>query len=439
MRAAHSSTAGQADAAGPTVVRPSATQPSVVRHGQQKTGSPIANLLRLLGIAVAVVAISAVSIAAIAVWGLASEAKPGIHLSHLPGTSIANRANVGAIEGDVNMLLTGTDTRTGQGGAFSTKDELAGSSGLGNNDVTMLIHIAADHQSVTVISFPRDLMIPVPRCPRAGGGSYPAQSQAMLNSTLARGDLPCVVLTIEKLTGITIPFAAKITLDGVTAMSDAVGGVDVCVATPINDTYVIPPIHLAAGEHTLVGADALSFLRTRHGLVGGSDLARISNQQLFMSALARKVTSAGVLGNPLALYPLADAAVKNVTMSDTLTNPTTLVEIALALKNVGLSNMVFLQYPSVTDPANPNRVVPQTSAAATLLSALAANKPVQLSGKVGGGTVLVPATPTAPPTVPATGAPTSAATPPTQDTVVLPSTITGQTAADQTCSKGQGR
>ena len=433
MRAAHSTTAGQADAARPTVV-----QPTVVRHGQQKSHSPVGNLLRLLGIAVAVVAISSVSIAAIAVWGLASEAKPGIHLSHLPGTSTANVANVGAIEGDVNMLLTGTDTRTGQGGAFSTKDELAGSSGLGNNDVTMLIHIAADHQSVTVISFPRDLVIPVPACPRPGGGVYPAERQAMLNSTLARGDLPCVVLTIEKLTGITIPFAAKISLDGVIAMSDAVGGVDVCVATPINDTYVIPAVHLAAGEHTLVGADALSFLRTRHGLVGGSDLARISNQQLFMSALARKVTGAGVLGNPLTLYPLAAAAVKNVTMSDTLTNPTTLVEIALALKNVGLSNMVFVQYPAVTDPSNPNRVVPQSSAAAALLSALVADKPVQLSGKVGGGAVLAPGAPTAPATAPAIGAPTAATTP-TPDAVVLPSTITGQTAADQTCSKGQGR
>jgi LCP family protein required for cell wall assembly len=336
------------------------------------------------------------------------------------------------------MLLTGTDTRSGQGGAFSTKDELRGSSGLGNNDVTMLIHIAADHNSVTVVSFPRDLVIPVPSCPRAAGGSYPAESSAMLNSTLARGDLPCVVLTIEKLTGVEIPFAAKITLDGVIAMSDAVGGVQVCVATPINDNMVIPAIHLPAGEATLVGGDALSFLRTRHGLVGGSDLARISNQQLFMSALARKVTSGGVLSNPLELYSLANAAVKNVTLSDTLTNPTALVEIALALKNVGLSNMVFVQYPAVTDPSNVNRVVPQSYASAALNAALVADQPVQLSGKTGGGTVLVPGTPTQAPTTSATGTPPPATTP-AQNAVVLPSNVTGQTAADQTCSKGQGR
>jgi LCP family protein required for cell wall assembly len=396
-------------------------------------------VLRMLALVLAVAVASSACIGAFAVWNLASSVKPGIHLAHLKGKPKIDVANIGAIEGGVNMLLTGTDTRTGQGGAFSTKDELRGSSGLGNNDVTMLIHIAADHKSVTVVSFPRDLMVPIPSCPRPGGGSYPAVSSGMLNSTLARGDLPCVVLTIDKLLGIDIPFAAKITLDGVIAMSDAVGGVDVCVATPINDTYVIPQVHLSAGEHTLVGADALSFLRTRHGLVGGSDLARISNQQLFMSALARKVTSAGVLSNPLQLYSLAKAAVQNVTLSDTLTNPTALVEIALALKNVGLSNMVFLQYPTVADPSNPNRVVPQSSAANALKAALAADQPVELTGKPGGGTVLVPGAPTPPPTSSATGSATAPPTTPAQDAVQLPSNITGQTAADQTCAKGQGR
>ncbi|MEO7121689.1 MAG: LCP family protein [Lacisediminihabitans sp.] len=407
----------------------------VVRHGQQKTRGAFGAVMRVLGIAVVVALVSGASVAGIAVWGLASSVKPGIHLAHVKGGPKVDVTNIGAIEGGVNMLLVGTDTRTGQGGAYQTKEQLRASSGTGNNDVTMLIHIAADHNSVSVVSFPRDLIIPVPSCPRAAGGSYPAESSAMLNSTLPRGDLPCVVLTIEKLTGLEIPFAAKITLDGVIAMSDAVGGVDVCVATPINDLYVNPPLHLTAGEHTMVGADALSFLRSRHGLVGGSDLARISNQQLFMSALARKVTSAGVLSNPLELYSLASAAVQNVTLSDTLTNPSALVSIALALKSVGLSNIVFVQYPVVGDPANPARVIPQQSTAAALNAALVADRPLQLSGKTGGGTVLAPATT---PTTATTGTPPPASTP-DQDSVVLPSNVSGQTAADQTCSRGQGR
>ena len=197
----------------------------------------------------------------------------------------------------------------------------AGSSGIGDNDVTMLLHVTADHTSATVVSFPRDL-VSIPLC----GKSI---SSTMLNSTLSRG-LSCTVQTIEKMTGLTIPYAGVITFDGVTGTSNAVGGVAVCLATAVEDPYTDPQLDLAAGQQTLVGSTALSFLRSRHGVGDGSDLGRISNQQVFLSALTRKITSDGVLSNPLTLYKLANSALSNVKLSDTLTNPTTLVSIALA-------------------------------------------------------------------------------------------------------------
>ena len=85
---------------------------------------------------VAVVGIGGASIVAIAAWDVARSVKPGIHLEHVPGAAGATGGKVTAIDGEVNLLLAGTDTRTGQGGAFETKDELAGSSGVGQNDVT---------------------------------------------------------------------------------------------------------------------------------------------------------------------------------------------------------------------------------------------------------------------------------------------------------------
>ncbi|HEY0258612.1 MAG TPA: LCP family protein [Lacisediminihabitans sp.] len=406
----------------------------IARHGRLRTGHPLLGLLRLLGIALAVVAVSAASIGGFAVWDVASNVKQGIHLAKLPGQTDAPPPDIGAIEGGVNLLLVGTDTRTDQGGAFSSKAELAGSSGAGNNDVTMLMHIAEDHKSATVVSFPRDLMIPVPSCPRTGGGSYPALSTAMFNSTLARGGLSCVVLTVEKMTGLKIPYAAMISFDGVIAMSNAVGGVTVCLATPIKDVYTNPALNLPAGQVTLVGAQALSFLRSRHGVGDGSDLGRISNQQVFLAALTRKVTSGGVLANPIQLYSLAKAAVNALQLSDTLTKPTTMVEIAIALRDVGLGNLVFLQYPTATDPANQNRVVPIASAAAVLNAALVADRPLQLSGDLGRAAVADPTATTVPtPTeTSATGTPTP--TESASSAVVLPSAITGQTAAQQTCS-----
>ncbi|MDQ1583837.1 MAG: hypothetical protein QOF36_1891 [Microbacteriaceae bacterium] len=414
-----------------------------VRHGRLKRHHPFATVVKVVAAALGVVLVSSTSIAAIAAWDVASSVKPGIHLSHVTSETPGPIPNVGAISGGVNLLLTGTDTRTGQGGVYSSSAELAGSSGVGNNDVTILLHIAQDHQSATVVSFPRDMIIPIPACQKTTGGTTPASSGDMLNTALYRGGLSCAVTTIESLTGLQIPFAAGISFDGVTSMSDAIGGVTVCLASPVNDNYTNPALHLAAGEQTLVGPMALSFLRSRHGVGDGSDLGRISNQQVFMSALMRKIVSGGVLSNPIQLYSLAKAATSSMVLSDTLTNPTTLVQIALALKDTGLSNMVFLQYPTVADPTNPNRVIPQTSAASMLNAALVADKPVQLSGAPGRAAVVAPTASAAPAPAPTTAPGTSTAIPspvPTtaapSNSVVLPQSVTGQTAAEQTCTKG---
>lgn len=399
-----------------------------------------------LGMTLGVLLVSGGSLAAIATWDVARSVKPGVHLSKAPGDTAAPdaAADLSAIEGGVNLLLTGTDTRLDQGGAFDTPDELAASSGAGNNDVNILLHISQDHNSVSVVSFPRDLMLAVPACPLPGGGTASASSQVMLNSTLNRGGLPCVVQTIENLTGLQIPYAAQISFNGVTAMSNAVGGVTVCLATPVDDIYTKPPLHLAAGQQTLKGEDALSFLRSRKGVGDGSDLGRISNQQVFMAALARKVVSGDVLANPIALYSLAKAATSNLVLSDTLTNPKTLVQMALALKDTGLSNMVFLQYPTADDPADKNRVVADLSAGKVLNEALVADQPLQLTGVPGRAAVLssnAPVTPDPVPTPqPVSTSPSESAqsvTPaPTSPDAVLPPSITGQRADQETCTKG---
>ena len=376
---------------------------------------------------IAVVAVSSGAVGAFAVYGTISNIPKGIHLSHAAGASAAPAApSVGPIDGEVNLLLAGTDTRTGQAG-YQSKSQLAGSSGIGNNDVTMLLHVSADHTSATVVSFPRDL-VSIPLCGRG-------ISSAMFNSTLSQG-LSCTVQTVEKMTGLTIPYAGVITFDGVTGMSNAIGGVTVCLATAVTDPYTDPQLDLAAGQQTLVGETALSFLRSRHGVGDGSDLGRISNQQVFLSALTRKVTSDGVLSNPLTLYKLANSALSNVKLSDTLTNPTTLVSIALALKGIDLSKIVFVQYPTGSDPANPNRVVPLVAPAAALAAALKSDQPISLTGKLGRAaiadpTAAVPVTP-----VPSGSAAPSEAATPAPGFIALPATISGQSADQTTCTQG---
>jgi LCP family protein required for cell wall assembly len=399
-----------------------------------RRASAFPGLLVYAGVIVAVLAVSVSSIAGIAVWQTLANIKPGVHLSHVRGTN-EPIPQVGSIDGAVNLLLTGSDTRTGQDG-FQDRADLAGSSGAGNNDVTMVLHISADHKHATVVSIPRDLLVNIPACPRQKGGTAGPVANAMFNTTLSRGGLGCTVLATEKLTGLDIQYAAEISFDGVIEMSNAVGGVTVCLATNLKDKYV--GLNLPAGQQTLQGASALAFLRSRHGVGDGSDLGRISDQQLFMSSLMRKLTSAGVLGNPLTLYSLANAAVNNMQLSDTLTAPTTMVAIALALKGIDLNNVVFVEWPTKSNPAFPGRVVAQQPADSILASALDADRPVQLSGKLGRATVAGPAivpTPTATPT--GTATPTaSASSAPTDVPIALPANVTGQTAAQQTCAKG---
>jgi len=436
-----------------------------VRHGRLRRRRPALFLLTYAAAIVAVLVVSGGSLGAYATYSVLKDAKPTVHLRVIaaPGKTATPPPALTAATGAVNLLMVATDTRTGQGAAFSDKADLEASSGVGNNDTNILVHIADDHKSMSVVSFPRDLMLPIPACPDSSGGTYPATSKGMLNTSLSRGGddadgLSCVASTITQLTGVQIDYAALVSFDGVVAMSNAIGGVTVCLATPLNDTDVTPALHLPAGNVDLVGDQAAAFLRSRHGVGDGSDLGRLSNQQTFMSAMMRQIVSGGVLTKPTRLFDLADAVVSNTTRSDTLSDPTTLVKIGLAIKSVGLSNITFVQYPAVDDPDNANRVVPNLVAGKALNAALQNNQALQLApGSLGRAAELAPGSTTAAtatPSAAASAAPSatssaaaSAATSPTSSgsatpstdsgpsVAVLPGSVTGQSADQVTCTK----
>jgi hypothetical protein len=62
--------------------------------------------------------------------------------------------------------------------------------------------------------------------------------------------------------------------------------------------------------------------------------------------LLRKVKNEGVLNNPIYMYSLANAAARNMMLSDSMTDLGTMVALAGALRNVDLDKMTFLQVPS---------------------------------------------------------------------------------------------
>jgi len=248
-------------------------------------------------------------------------------------------ANVGDIDldGPLNILVVGSDTRDGQGEEFGQVDsELA--------DVIMLLHISRDRKDAVVVSFPRDLLVSIPECPNPEGGSFPAKNRRQINSSIGYGGVSCTHLTVQEFTGLEIPFVAMIDFKGVIEMSNVIGGVEVVIDKPISDAY--SNFYIEAGTHNLKGAEALGFLRTRHGIADGSDLARISNQQLFLMSLFNKIQQDGTLSNPLRLYGLSSAAARNMKFSESMADIATMVTLAGALRDVDTSRMVFTQVPT---------------------------------------------------------------------------------------------
>jgi len=287
------------------------------------------------------------------------------------------------INGPINLLLIGSDTREGQGSTSY------GPVGAELADVIILLHINEARTNAVAMSFPRDLMIAVPECPNPEGGvPYPAKEFAQINATMNYGGPACTLLAVQSLTGIEIPYLAMIDFKGVIAMSEAVGGVDVCVAEPISDDYT--QLYLDAGEHTLIGEEALAFLRTRHGVGDGSDLSRISNQQVFLTSLVRKLKDEGALTNPFTMFRLGTAALNNMTLSRSLTDLGVIYGMAREVNDVDLDKITFLKLPVYDLEGDfAGRVGVSTERATLLFDKLANDEPLVLAGaNLGPGAVV---------------------------------------------------
>ncbi|WP_201518294.1 LCP family protein [Gulosibacter hominis] len=327
----------------------------MARHGRLRQTGAAASLAKGLAMLLGTALVSVLVFGAIVYTNLRS----GVETFEI--AEEAPVKNLAAIEGGVNFLLVGSDDRTGQGAEFGEGSEDA--EGV-LNDVTMVLHLSEDHKHATVVSIPRDTLVDTPTCISDEGEEIPEQYGVQFNSLLGSGGMNCVISTVEHMSGLDIQFAAMVKFRGVIEMSNAVGGVEVCVEQPIDDPYI--GLQLDAGYHTLKGADALAFLRTRHGVGDGSDLSRISNQQVFLSALMRTLKSSDTLTDPTKLYGIARAATQNMVLSSNLNNLDVMVQIAVALSEVPLDQISFVQLPVVTSDYDANRVVPDEYASEAL-------------------------------------------------------------------------
>ncbi|MFF5988267.1 LCP family protein [Prauserella flavalba] len=238
-----------------------------------------------------------------------------------------------------NWLLIGTDSREGLSAAqrrhLNTGSEA--DAGGTRTDTIMVLHIPSGAAPPSLISLPRDSLVPI-----HGHG------QNKLNAAYALGGPTLLSRTVQDMTGLHIDHYLEIGFGGFAGMVDAVGGVRVCLAEHVWDPKI--NLDLPRGCQELDGARALGYMRTRAFADG--DLERADHQQDFLSALISKCASRAVLLNPVKLVPLTGQALSSTSFSDG-DHLQHLAQLALALRDPGEGGLI-----TRTVPVNGSSTVP---------------------------------------------------------------------------------
>jgi LCP family protein required for cell wall assembly len=247
-------------------------------------------------------------------------------------------------------LLVGTDSGEGltkqqllQFHLGARRDQLGGRS-----DTMILLHVSKKRDKAVLVSFPRDSYVRIPAYTDAQHVHHAAHHDK-LNAAYALGGPRLTIATIESNTGITINHYVQINVLGLANVVDALGGVNVCVPTAVNDWR--SGLKLSAGTHHVGGVTAVAYARDRHGLTGGSDLGRIKRQQALIGSLFQQATSTGVLYNPLKLNRFIEAAIKAVKVDRQLSH-NDILTLADKMRHIDGHHVLLLTVPLAAHSVN---------------------------------------------------------------------------------------
>jgi LCP family protein required for cell wall assembly len=265
-----------------------------------------------------------------------------------------------------NILLIGSDTRVGQDGIGGSAAAVPG----GRSDTLMLLHISPGHHEATVISIPRETMVPILSCPAsdgtAGQQAEPGQVE-LINAALNFGGPVCTWKTFEAVTGIHLDHFIELDFTGFEQIVDDLGGVTVCLPFPVDDPT--SGLDLSAGRHHVFGHEALAFWRTREGVGDGSDLQRIQRDQYLMVALVQGMEHSGLLHSPSKILKVVRDATNAMT-TDTGLDQNAMLQIAESLQGIGSNDVQFITAPNAPYLADENDVVFEQPQADELFNAI---------------------------------------------------------------------
>jgi LCP family protein required for cell wall assembly len=272
----------------------------------------------------------------------------------VPSTALGHRPPVYSTD-SLNILIYGDDNRAG----LTPHEQYilrTGHDQSNNTDTIMVLHISPGRHRVTVMSIPRDTMVPMYECnsgPGYAGQQANPNADVQINSLLQIGGPTCLWKTVEQATGIRIDHFIGIGMLGFVKVVNDLGGVNVCVPFNVNDS--VSGLDLKSGEQHINGIQALAFWRTREDIGTGSDLERIQRDQFMSAQVVKGVLGSGLLSNPIKLVTVITDAAASMT-TDTGMTVSDLVQIGESFRSLSSNNVQFITVPNQPWTQNPNRV-----------------------------------------------------------------------------------
>jgi LCP family protein required for cell wall assembly len=267
----------------------------------------------------------------------------------------------GSKDGALDIMLVGMDSRTDAHGNPLSGDELAqlhaGDDVATNTDTIILVRIPDNGRSATAISIPRDSYVEAPGLGKTKiNGVYGevkldrmkelVENQGMdpteAEPRAVEAGRNALIKTVADLTGVTVDRYAEIGLLGFSLITDALGGVEVCLKDPVYEP--LSGADFPAGWQRLDGPQALSFVRQRHDLPRG-DLDRVVRQQVVMASLAHQVISGRTLSSPATLSRLQDAIQRSVVIS----TGWDVMDFVKQLQKLAAGNVAFATIPVLAE------------------------------------------------------------------------------------------
>ncbi|WUJ80327.1 LCP family protein [Streptomyces sp. NBC_00377] len=254
-----------------------------------------------------------------------------------PFKDMKNRPRAGH---GMNLLLVGTDGREAVKEAERRRYRLGGAP-CHCTDTIMIVHISEDRERASVVSLPRDSYAVTPPHTDQVTGEEHRGHPIRINSAYAEGGPQLTVRTVENMTHVKIDHYLEVDFTSFMKTVDVLGGVKICTAEPLRDTYT--GLDLAPGAYTLKGGQALQYVRSRHA-DASSDLGRMKRQQRFLAALVARATSSGVLLNPLRFRDVTRAVLGSV-RADRGFGTDELLDLGRAMRTFSPSSSEFTTVP----------------------------------------------------------------------------------------------